>query len=195
LAGQLLVKLDKHSSISKIETKIMQYTETRAVVCCQHSQVGNANIMLHCKFYYYYNIEFECVFLLCLEWDFINILLSFSLENSFPIVLSGEVYSALDKPDKHSPISKNRRKNCCNRIDDCNVAMVTSISPQHYQKETKQYYSIIEFECVFLLCLEWDFINILLSFSLENSFPIVLSGEVYSALAVGSGTIPHQTTL
>jgi hypothetical protein len=23
---------------------------------------------LHCKFYYYY-IEFECVFLLCLEWD------------------------------------------------------------------------------------------------------------------------------
>jgi hypothetical protein len=50
----------------------------------------------------------------------------FSLENSFPIVLSGEVYSAL-----------------ANRIDDCNVTMVASISPQHYQKETKQYYSII----------------------------------------------------
>ena len=32
--------------------------------------------MLHCKFYYYYNIEFECVFLLCLEWEVINILLS-----------------------------------------------------------------------------------------------------------------------
>jgi retron-type reverse transcriptase len=32
---------------------------------------------------------------------------------------------------------KNRRKNCCNMIDDCNVTMVTSISPQHYQKETK----------------------------------------------------------
>jgi hypothetical protein len=27
-------------------------------------------IMLHFKFYhYYYNVEFECVFLLCLEWD------------------------------------------------------------------------------------------------------------------------------
>jgi hypothetical protein len=30
-----------------------------------------------------------------------------------------------------------------NRIDDCNVTMVTSISSQYYQKETKQYYSII----------------------------------------------------
>jgi hypothetical protein len=33
------------------------------------ARFGNANIMLHCKFYYYYYIEFECVFLLCLEWD------------------------------------------------------------------------------------------------------------------------------
>jgi hypothetical protein len=33
------------------------------------ARVGNANIMLHCKFYYYYYIEFECVFLLYLKWD------------------------------------------------------------------------------------------------------------------------------
>ena len=27
-------------------------------------------IMLHCKFcYFYHNVEFECGFLLCLEWD------------------------------------------------------------------------------------------------------------------------------
>jgi hypothetical protein len=38
---------------------------------------------------------------------------------------------------------KNRRKNCCNMIDDCNVTMVTSISPQHYQKETKQYIYVL----------------------------------------------------
>jgi hypothetical protein len=29
--------------------------------------------MLHCKFYYYYyNVEFESVFRLCLEWDVMN---------------------------------------------------------------------------------------------------------------------------
>jgi hypothetical protein len=33
------------------------------------ARFDNANIMLYCKFYYYYYIEFECVFLLYLEWD------------------------------------------------------------------------------------------------------------------------------
>jgi hypothetical protein len=39
--------------------------------------------------------------------------------------------------------AKNRRKNCCNMIDDCNVTMVTSISSQYYQKETKQYIYVL----------------------------------------------------
>jgi hypothetical protein len=30
---------------------------------------NSAKIMLHCKFYYYYYIEFEGAFLLRLEWD------------------------------------------------------------------------------------------------------------------------------
>ena len=49
--------------------------------------------MLHCKFCYYdYNVEFECVFLLCLEWDVMSKhIIVFSLENSFSIVLSGAV--------------------------------------------------------------------------------------------------------
>jgi hypothetical protein len=33
------------------------------------ARFDNANTMLHCKLYYYYNIEFDCAFLLCLEWD------------------------------------------------------------------------------------------------------------------------------
>ena len=42
---------------------------SRCSLLSTRSGFGNANIMLHCKFYYYYYIEFECVFLLCLEWD------------------------------------------------------------------------------------------------------------------------------
>ena len=58
------------------------------------ARFGNANIVLYCKFYYYYYyIEFECVFLyvwngmLCTKYTIV-----FSLEENFPIVLSGEVY-------------------------------------------------------------------------------------------------------
>jgi hypothetical protein len=57
------------------------------------ARFGNTNIILHCKFYYYYYIEFECVFsfvwngMLCTRY-----IIVFSLENSFHIVLSGEIY-------------------------------------------------------------------------------------------------------
>ena len=42
--------------------------KTRTSLLSTWPGLAIANIMLHCKFYYYY-IEFECVFLLCLEWD------------------------------------------------------------------------------------------------------------------------------
>jgi hypothetical protein len=54
------------------------------------------------------------------------------------------LFLLLDVDECLSSLANNCPANSnCTNIDDCNVTMVASISPQHYQKETKQYYSII----------------------------------------------------